>query len=680
MADTLTTELGLVKPEINGPDTENVWGFDLNDNFDKIDARFALLPESDAPLDGDFYGRRQGAWQRGTMHTDFASLSDRVDDVEAVNEAQDTALAGKADAVHEHVSSDVTDFAEAVDDRVANLLTAGPNITIQYDDVLNKMQISSTGTGGSGGGGLVNGDYGDITVGGFGTTMTIDSGVVTYDKIQNVGADKLLGTIAAGKVTEIGCTAQGRKLINDVDAAAQRATLGLSSMATEDAANFQHADPTLTALAGLTAATGLLEQTGPDTFTKRLIGTTTAGSIPTFADIEGRYQYLDATLAALAYLDATAGLLEQTGQDVFVKRTIGVGAATSIPTRADADARYATINSPVFTGDARCVTPAAGDNDTSIATTAFVRNAAVYKGGDTMTGQLTVPGIMSTSNIMTTIGMGYYYYYNSATNYAMANADGNGNINFYTGTAGPALRFQISAGGVFTMNGTLWTSGVNCSGTVSGAAVNSTGNMSTAGTHYAGAFSAPAGTITNINCTNIAAANNVSGANGTFSGQVTFGNVHSYGSIYATTTLSAGGAISGGYGTLAGIQCNGNLDCTNAITCAGPVYGAIFVTTGSDMRKKTDLQPVVNAQEIIAATEVWNFQWTEGYFEGKRDYGVMAQHAIDVLPEAVHHDEEKDIWSVDYSKYVPILIAAVKELRAEILELREQLGHGRARH
>ncbi|MEY3851264.1 MAG: Nitrincola phage, partial [Verrucomicrobiota bacterium] len=36
---------------------------------------------------------------------------------------------------------------------------------------------------------------------------------------------------------------------------------------------------------------------------------------------------------------------------------------------------YAPLNSPVFTGDARAVTPTFGDNDTSIATTAFVQSA-----------------------------------------------------------------------------------------------------------------------------------------------------------------------------------------------------------------------------------------------------------------------------------------------------------------
>lgn len=83
---------------------------------------------------------------------------------------------------------------------------------------------------GSGGGGLSDGDLGDITVSGNGTVLTIDDDAVTYPKMQNVSAtDKILGrsTAGAGNVEEIACTAAGRALLDDADAAAMRTTLGV---------------------------------------------------------------------------------------------------------------------------------------------------------------------------------------------------------------------------------------------------------------------------------------------------------------------------------------------------------------------------------------------------------------------------------------------------------------------
>lgn len=45
-------------------------------------------------------------------------------------------------------STTISDFSEAVDDRVASLLVAGPNVTLNYNDVANTLTVSASGGGG----------------------------------------------------------------------------------------------------------------------------------------------------------------------------------------------------------------------------------------------------------------------------------------------------------------------------------------------------------------------------------------------------------------------------------------------------------------------------------------------------------------------------------------------------
>ena len=77
------------------------------------------------------------------------------------------------------------------------------------------------------GGGIDDGDKGDITVSSSGATFTIDNDAVTYAKIQNVSAtDRLLGRDSSGA-----------GIIEEIAPSAVRTMLGLASSATTDTTN-----------------------------------------------------------------------------------------------------------------------------------------------------------------------------------------------------------------------------------------------------------------------------------------------------------------------------------------------------------------------------------------------------------------------------------------------------------
>ena len=79
----------------------------------------------------------------------------------------------------------------------------------------------------SGGGGVDDGDKGDITVSSSGATWTIDNDAVTYAKIQNVSAtDRLLGRDSSGA-----------GVIEEISPSSVRTMLGLATSATTDTTN-----------------------------------------------------------------------------------------------------------------------------------------------------------------------------------------------------------------------------------------------------------------------------------------------------------------------------------------------------------------------------------------------------------------------------------------------------------
>ena len=103
------------------------------------------------------------------------------------------------------------------------------------------------------------------------------------------------------------------------------------------------------------------------------------------------------------------------------------------------------------------------------------------------------------------------------------------------------------------------------------------------------------------------------------------------------------------------------------ITTTGNMTAANFNTT-SDQRLKSNIADAAPSSAIVDAIQVRQYDWNDS---GKHeDYGFVAQELHEVYPAAVTPGEsEAEIWTVDFSKLVPLLVKEVQDLKARIAEL-----------
>jgi hypothetical protein len=100
---------------------------------------------------------------------------------------------------------------------------------------------------------------------------------------------------------------------------------------------------------------------------------------------------------------------------------------------------------------------------------------------------------------------------------------------------------------------------------------------------------------------------------------------------------------------------------------AGTITATNFNTT-SDLSVKENVSTVENALETISQLRGVNYTWKETQ---KPAIGVIAQELQKVLPQLVADGEIK---SVNYNGLIGVLIEAVKELSAEVEELKKQIS------
>ena len=145
-----------------------------------------------------------------------------------------------------------------------------------------------------------------------------------------------------------------------------------------------------------------------------------------------------------------------------------------------------------------------------------------------------------------------------------------------------------------------------------------------------------------------------------------------------------------GYFNANGIQLNSGIGESNIgghlqVHCLGVGTGAsqtqgeiratgdIVANYSSDKRLKTNIKPISSALDKLLQISGVTFDWIEKeeiHSHKGHDVGVIAQEVEAVLPEVVV-TRDNGYKAVNYEKIVPLLIESIKELKAEIDELKK---------
>jgi hypothetical protein len=106
--------------------------------------------------------------------------------------------------------------------------------------------------------------------------------------------------------------------------------------------------------------------------------------------------------------------------------------------------------------------------------------------------------------------------------------------------------------------------------------------------------------------------------------------------------------------------------------------------TYSDNRVKFNQKPLQYGLSHIMQMKVKSYDHYSSEFKNgalvlgksKPTFGLIAQELYKIIPEMVNKptDESKDLWSVDYDKFGPLLVKTVQEQQAQIEDLKQQIA------
>lgn len=225
----------------------------------------------------------------------------------------------------------------------------------------------------------------------------------------------------------------------------------------------------------------------------------------------------------------------------------------------------------------------------------------------------------------------------------------------------------ITTAGIITGNGLVSSNGIVAGGTITGATTISASSTITAGGMITGVSSGnglipPTGGLTLGSGGYIYQTGNQDGAT----------NAHANVKISSAYGIGFGPSVTGQSGQIVPqwenavwIDCRlGNLN----------VRADIIAYSTSDRKYKDNITNIANPLDKVAQINGVSFDWNDkqSTFTG-RDIGVIAQEVEAVLPEVVTTRDDGSK-AVKYDKMVALLIECVKELKAEIEELKSKVN------
>lgn len=109
-----------------------------------------------------------------------------------------------------------------------------------------------------------------------------------------------------------------------------------------------------------------------------------------------------------------------------------------------------------------------------------------------------------------------------------------------------------------------------------------------------------------------------------------------------------------------------------ALDVNGTLY-ADEVVTPSDFRLKSNISTIIDPLSKVMSLRGVTFNWKDaGDHQNKKSIGLVAQEAVKVVPELVNKGSK--YYSINYAPLTALLIEAIKELKKENDELKDELS------